>query len=94
MTDFKPDTLESLIIYLAYIKSFLRVSKSNFIQTLQLGVLDDAELALMDSLLLGFERLDKEFADTIEHCVARSDKADHILLALNKILKGTNGNIQ
>ena len=85
--DFKESTLEHAIIYLAYVKAVSKKFSMHIGAFSEKGIFDEAEQALIESLQIGFMRLDGEFEQAIEHCLARTDKQEHILLAINATLK-------
>lgn len=83
----QPNTLEHFILYAAYAKSIAKQIKANILGMTSHGMLDDAEGVLVDALFISFEKLDTDFEEVIKHCLARSDKADHLVLAVNRTLK-------
>lgn len=84
---FKADSLEGTVFYLAYCKGILKGLSFHIQRALDKGILDEAEMVLIESILIGMTRLDGEFEQAVEHCLARTEKAEHILLALNRVLK-------
>lgn len=85
--DFKENTLEHFIFYSAYSKAVIKSIAANIQGLVEKGMLDEAEMALVDALLIGMAKTDGEFEQTLEQCMQRTDKGDHILLALNAVLK-------
>lgn len=82
-----PNSLEHFILYAAYAKSIAKQLKANILDMTKHGTLDDAEGVLVDALFIGFEKLDTDFTEVIKHCLDRSDKADHLVLSINAVLK-------
>lgn len=88
--DFKENTLEHFIFYSTYSKAIIKTIAKNIQGLVEKGMLDEAEMALVDALLIGLAKTDGEFDQTIEHCMQRTDKGDHILLAMSRVLKEQN----
>ena len=85
--DYKECSIEHAIIYLTYAKAIIKPLSEHINKFCSKGIFDEAEQALIDSLLIGMTRLDGEFIQAIEHCLQRTHKSDHILLAINQVLK-------
>lgn len=83
----KPYTLEHFILYAAYTKTLVKMISKNVQGFVDKGILDEPESALADALLLGLDKADYEFSQLIEHCLTRTDKGDHLALALVNLAK-------
>lgn len=82
---FKPDSLEAFIFYLAQQKALQRMQKKTLLNTQNLGLCDEEESALCDSLMLGLDRLDKEYEQLLLRLCQRTEKGDQIVAALFKV---------
>ena len=87
MQPFEVDTLEGAILYMTYMKAVLKKAGEHLEGFLRKGVLDDAEAALIESLLIGATKMDGEFEQAIDHCLRRSDKLEHLLITLSRLFK-------
>jgi hypothetical protein len=87
MQQFEVNTLEGAIMYMGYMKAIVKQAAIHLESFLHKGVLDDAEAALIESLLIGATKMDSEFDQAMEHCMLRSDKVEHLLLTLARLLK-------
>lgn len=87
MQPFEVNTLEGAILYMGYMKAIIKEAAKHMESFLKKGVLDDAEAALIESLLIGATKMDSEFDQAMEHCIARSDKVEHLLLSLARLFK-------
>lgn len=88
--EFKPDSLEAVIFFLAYVKAFNIMQITTFEDVLKKGILDEAEATLIESVIIGMQKTDTELESAIRETAQRTDKLDHILLALNRTLKAQN----
>lgn len=80
--EMKTDSLENFIFLTAYYKALVKSMGQKLRESTNSGCLDDAELALTDALFIGLAKTDRDFEEVIKHCMERSDKVDHIKLAL------------
>lgn len=86
-TELKDGTIEHFILYAAYLKSICKVHFGTLKGMIDSGILDVTEEALIESALLGASKLDDDLEELIKKCSSRSDKVDHLVVALNNLKK-------
>lgn len=86
-TELKEGTTEHFILYAAYVKSICKAHLGALKGMIDSGILDVTEEALVESALLGASKLDDDLEELIKKCSSRSDKIDHLVVALNNLKK-------